>query len=266
MGAKTVTDFGRRSGDMLKSVYDSNKDGVVDDSKKLEGETLAQVQDHTPKSHTHTEAQITDLDHDALKIKGVIVNDAAIGDQKVLAYDLGTERLIYISQAPSGAALNSIQAGVISIYGSAQTSETYTINAVDVDKSILIYGGRRSNLAPPQYNMGRIEITDSTTVTVTIGVGYDNYTYFSFSVIEFSSGIKSIQQGTITMTDQEETDTIDAVDTDKAFVIYLGASTTIDEKGRDICTLELTNSTTVTCKNTQVNASCVVGYMVVEFD
>lgn len=39
-------------GDMLKSVYDPNTDGVVVDSDKLEGSTKAQVQDHTPKAHT----------------------------------------------------------------------------------------------------------------------------------------------------------------------------------------------------------------------
>jgi len=39
-------------GDMFKSVYDPNADGVVKDSDKLEGSTKAQVQDHTPKAHT----------------------------------------------------------------------------------------------------------------------------------------------------------------------------------------------------------------------
>lgn len=33
-------------GDMLKSVYDTNKSGKVDDSEKLEGKTKSQVQDH----------------------------------------------------------------------------------------------------------------------------------------------------------------------------------------------------------------------------
>jgi len=38
-------------GDMLKSVYDTDDDGIVDNSEKLEGSTKAQVQDHTPKAH-----------------------------------------------------------------------------------------------------------------------------------------------------------------------------------------------------------------------
>lgn len=39
-------------GDMLKAVYDTGDNGVVDNSEKLENSTKAQVQDHTPKAHT----------------------------------------------------------------------------------------------------------------------------------------------------------------------------------------------------------------------
>ena len=38
-------------GDMLKSVYDTDDDGVVDNSEKLEGSTKAQVQNHAPQAH-----------------------------------------------------------------------------------------------------------------------------------------------------------------------------------------------------------------------
>lgn len=43
---------GPGGGDMLKSTYDVNDNGVVDNSEKLEGSTKAQVQDHDPKAHT----------------------------------------------------------------------------------------------------------------------------------------------------------------------------------------------------------------------
>ena len=43
---------GGGGGDMLKSVYDTNDNSVVDNSEKLEGSTKLQVQDHTPKAHT----------------------------------------------------------------------------------------------------------------------------------------------------------------------------------------------------------------------
>ena len=43
---------GGGSDDMLKSVYDTDDDGVVYNSEKLEASTKSQVQDHTPKAHT----------------------------------------------------------------------------------------------------------------------------------------------------------------------------------------------------------------------
>ena len=261
-----MTDFGRRTGDMKKSDYDSDGDGVVDNSEKLEASTKAQVQDHTPKSHTHTEAQISDLDHDALKIKGVIVNDAAIGDQKVLAYDLGTQRIVYITPAPSGAAINSIQTGETDIYGTTVFSHPVTINAVVVANTLLLFGGVRSGSNDARYGVSRLELTNATTVTAYRGTDLDCHAYATFTVVEFSSGIKSIQSGTITMTDEENTDTINAVDTAKAFVLYLGASANLADLANWVCSLELTNSTTVTCKGTQGNQAAVVGYMVVEFD
>ena len=39
------------TGDMLKSTYDADLDGVVDNAEKLEANSKAQVQDHTPKAH-----------------------------------------------------------------------------------------------------------------------------------------------------------------------------------------------------------------------
>ena len=59
------------AGDMYKSTYDTDDDGVVDNSKKLEGSTKAEVQDHAPKAHTHPCSELTDhtkATHDALNI------------------------------------------------------------------------------------------------------------------------------------------------------------------------------------------------------
>ena len=47
--------------DMAKSTYDTNDDGGVGDSDKLEGQTLAQVRDHAPKSHAHLQSEISDF-------------------------------------------------------------------------------------------------------------------------------------------------------------------------------------------------------------
>jgi hypothetical protein len=73
---------GSGSGDMTKATYDIDENGVVDDSEKLDGKTLAQVQDHDPKAHIQSVSTLTDHDkteHDALGI------DAATLEGKTLA-------------------------------------------------------------------------------------------------------------------------------------------------------------------------------------
>jgi len=49
---RTYGEPGVGAGDMLKSTYDIDASGVVDNADKLDGSTKAEVQDHTPKAHT----------------------------------------------------------------------------------------------------------------------------------------------------------------------------------------------------------------------
>lgn len=99
-----MTDMGRRSGDMDKTDYDTGDDGTVDDSEKLEGSTKSEVQDHTPKAHTHEESEITDLSHDATAIAGVEVDDTDIGNGKVLEYNSSSQKLEYETPTTGGGA------------------------------------------------------------------------------------------------------------------------------------------------------------------
>lgn len=121
-----MTDMGRRPGDMMKSdydsdedgviavdqteadmkksVYDTGDDGVVDNSAQLEGESLAEAQDHTPKSHTHEESEITDLSHDATHIAGVEVDGTDIANEKVLQYNSSSSKLEYETPVGGGPA------------------------------------------------------------------------------------------------------------------------------------------------------------------
>lgn len=83
--------------DMLKSVYDPNADGVVKDSDKLEGSSKSEVRVHEPLSHDHLEADITDLDHDAQKIKNKPVDAPTVGDDgKALTYNYGEDRYKHV--------------------------------------------------------------------------------------------------------------------------------------------------------------------------
>jgi len=158
-----MTDFGRRSGvgDMLKSTYDTNEDGVVDNSAKLEASSKAQVQDHTPKSHahaqanitnlvsalagksatghTHTESEVTDLAHDADKIKGVEVDDAAKADTKVLAYDTASGKIAYATQTTGGHSY--VDRGDPSAQDKTQADLTLDTTWRDLDLSAIVPEG-----------------------------------------------------------------------------------------------------------------------------
>ena len=259
-----MTDFGKRPGDMFKSDYDANDNSVVDNSGKLAGSTRSQVQDHTPKSHTHEESEITDLAHDATHIVGKEVNDAAIGDQKVLAYDDGSGKIIYITPAPSGAVLESIQMGEIAL-GAAETSDTAPITGVDTAKAFLINLGYWGSTAGDTDRECRLELTNATTVTVSRTATGGTVTV-RFAVVEFSSGINSIQRGTITLASQKSnTATITGVDTAKTFLSNLGSTTTVSGTDRVKAALELTDATHVQAEADAANATLICGFEAIEF-
>lgn len=76
------------------------KDGKAADSNKLEGSTKDQVRVHEPISHTHVEANITDLDHDAQKIKSKPVDaPLAADDGKALTYDHANSKYKHVAAA-----------------------------------------------------------------------------------------------------------------------------------------------------------------------
>lgn len=106
---------------------DHNKavhDALGIDAATLEGSTKVQVQDHAPKAHTHVEVDITDLDHDALKIKGKVVDDTGIADGRVLVYRTASGDLKYEDQGGAGgAAIWTLQEKKIF---SAEASKTFS--------------------------------------------------------------------------------------------------------------------------------------------
>jgi len=80
-----------------------------------------------PVVHTHVEADITDLDHDAVKIQGVPVDDSAIADGKVLVYDSTTGDLQYEFIEGGGGEFNPEYQQATSEGESSTTSETYQL-------------------------------------------------------------------------------------------------------------------------------------------
>src|SRR3990170_3288681 len=77
---------GSGSGDMTKAVYDPNENSIVDNSEKLDGKTVAEVQDHDPKDHTHPVSELTG--HDKAVHDGLGINAAALeGSSKAHVQD-----------------------------------------------------------------------------------------------------------------------------------------------------------------------------------
>jgi len=259
-----MTDFGKRAGDMLKSVYDTDADGTVDDSSKLQASSKSQVQDHTPKTHNHTESQISDLDHNALKVKGVLINDAAKADQKVLAYDSGSDRIIYISQAPSGATIKNIQFATITIPLNEKTA-TATITAVVMANTVVVLGGQFLTDTTSHYAI--VTLTNTTTVTAVCPSDAVAPVVFKLTVVEFDDAtITGVQRGTIYLpaATGSNTATITAVDLTKSVLFLLGmnASGSWNDMA---CHIQLTDSTTVTATRQVTNGNTTVGFEVLEF-
>jgi len=71
---------------------------VTDLDKYTQGEVDTALTGKSDTGHTHLEVDITDLDHDAQKIKGVVVDDAAIVDGRVLVYRSASGNLEYEDQ------------------------------------------------------------------------------------------------------------------------------------------------------------------------
>lgn len=171
--------------------------------------------------------------------------------------------------AAGASVIQSVQTGTITI-SAAASSNTATITSVDTTKSILIYEGRQptsTGSANNNRSATRIALTNATTVTATRGNTNDAVTV-AFTVIEFASGVNSIQSGTIAIAGAatSNTATISAVGAN-AFMLWLGGSTAVTALQWTNCesSVELTNSTTVTAR-CQTNDAMTVGYMVVDLD
>lgn len=177
-----------------------------------------------------------------------------------------------------GTFIQSIQRGTVSC-GNASATGTASITAVVMGNSMLIPGHFRVATVTtnsPQGVIPRIELTNTTTVTGTVdttGTGLDSTQ--PFQVVEFVPGIlRSVQRGTITIGsgNTSGTATITAVVTGKAFVNYLGMTTTDNtawgtiDPGVVLASLVLTNTTTVTAqKNSSHLFTDTVSYEVIEF-
>lgn len=84
------------------------------------------TQDANHRFATDAEKTLWDA-RDALKIKGVVINDAAKADKKVLQYDLATDRVIYADAAGGGGG------------GSLQWVETSSAPISDIENDMRVF-------------------------------------------------------------------------------------------------------------------------------
>lgn len=172
----------------------------------------------------------------------------------------------------SASVIQSIQTATITM-AAGSGSGTATISAVDTAKTIVIWNGVNTNSASTANYARvavRLAVTNSTTITATREATSTDSVTVAFTVVEFASGVNSIQSGTIaiTATNTSNTATVSAVGAN-AFVLWLGSSVA---KGGMTATgilssVELTDSTTVTarCTSNATNTT-TVAYMVVDLD
>jgi hypothetical protein len=85
----TIVYSGAGSGDMQKAIYDTNDNGIVDYAEGVDWNNVDNTPStYPPESHTHVEDDISNLDHDAQKIKGIPVQEPLPAeDGYVLFYD-----------------------------------------------------------------------------------------------------------------------------------------------------------------------------------
>lgn len=167
---------------------------------------------------------------------------------------------------------NGVQYGTVTI-GSGQTSATSTITAVGAGAFIVFMGQNYSaSTTDPTVSLGRIELTNSTTVTGYRHSSDTNTLTLNFCVIDgdttnliasVQSGIVAIGSGTNT-----GTQTISAVNNNNAVVHYLGCTT--DLNNTDLhgfqCRLTLAGTTvTATRLGGLPTHNPTIGFIVIEF-
>jgi hypothetical protein len=161
--------------------------------------------------------------------------------------------------------INSIQQVSITIAANA-TSGTATISTVTVANAVPLLQGQTNTdtgTATQAKDSARCELTNSTTVSAFRNTAdVSNSIVVDMVVVEFSTGVNSIQAGTFTVTNcTSATCTITAVGAN-AFVAWLGTSATSTGVAA-AADVVLTNSTTVTASLAQ-NGTVVVGYVVAD--
>lgn len=153
-------------------------------------------------------------------------------------------------------------------YASGSGPYTATISSVDLTKSVVMLTGWTQSNSTSNLNYAPIiSLTNSTTVSININGAIAGGTA-TFVVLTFAQPVSSIQTGTINFAGNvaSATATVSSVTTSKALLICTGYTIGSND-GRDIPTLTLTNSTTITAAHAQSGSiqNTAVGWALVAF-
>lgn len=211
---------------------------------------------------------------DIAKWNGVAVSGLSKINGRTMA---GGDKILGLTW-PSGLAdiIESIQEVEFTIASSATTG-TATITSVDTSKTAIffstgMFGGRRqtSVVNGGDHILAGVDLTNATTVTATRNTSQTFALTIICTVVEFkTAAVDSIQQGTITIssTNTSNTDTITSVSTSNSVAVFNGCTSTMTGTvgGRGMCTVSLTNATTVTATRADSNNAATAYYVVIEF-
>ncbi|GAH70871.1 unnamed protein product, partial [marine sediment metagenome] len=157
----------------------------------------------------------------------------------------------------------------------SETEKTETINEVDVTKSVCYLLGIEPYSGTIDNTFSRVSLVNATTVKAercaTNGMPFP---HTLLCVLEFSSGIASVQQGVadIVGSPMFVDVTIDAVDIAKALLFYggwsYGTDTVLTQVSAFIPRIELSNSETVRASrgSNSTTKHTYVGFTVLEFE
>jgi hypothetical protein len=161
-------------------------------------------------------------------------------------------------------ALNSNTQQFATTWVSSGTSSTQAITSVTPTNTMLAFAGGGSPDGNVAWNeTPRIDLTNSTTVTVTIGVAPSNDEQVNFTVIEFVSGVlkQSAQRGTtvIAAGSNSNTSSITSASTTETAVNFTGWSTSETATTTHATIMPRITQTDATTLTSNVNTNVAAG-------
>lgn len=143
------------SGDMLKSVYDTGNNGIVDNSEALNGQTSAWHLDRTNHTGTQLASTISDFDTEVSNNTDVTANTAKVTNATHTGDVTGATALTIDPTAISGKTLVTAASGDMVLVWDATDSQLKRVNASDFLSGVVDATIQDGSVNPVQNNAVR---------------------------------------------------------------------------------------------------------------